>query len=80
MDVQIKALTAWVSVKLNKRLGERGAEMVEYAIVLACIAAVAAMFYKANKKGNGGTGDNTLNGILTDCWNVISSVVDKILA
>lgn len=30
---------------------QRGAEMVEYAIVLACIAAVAIFFYTYNTKG-----------------------------
>lgn len=33
---------------------QRGAEMVEYAIVLACIAAVAVFFYTINH-GLGGT-------------------------
>ena len=31
-----------------RRLGKRGAEMVEYAIVLACIAAVGVGFYSSN--------------------------------
>lgn len=30
---------------LQARLGQRGAEMVEYAIVLACIAAVGVAYY-----------------------------------
>ena len=30
---------------LQAKLGQRGAEMVEYAIVLACIAAVGVAFY-----------------------------------
>lgn len=76
---QIKYLASWSSVKLNKRLGQRGAEMVEYAIVLACIAAVAVIFYKANKRSDGGKGDATLNGILTDMWYLVSDKVDNLL-
>ena len=30
---------------LQARLGQRGAEMVEYAIVLACIAAIGVVYY-----------------------------------
>ncbi|WP_293556787.1 hypothetical protein [Phascolarctobacterium sp.] len=30
---------------LQARLGQRGAEMVEYAIVLACIAAIGVAYY-----------------------------------
>lgn len=30
---------------LQAKLGQRGAEMVEYAIVLACIAAVGVAYY-----------------------------------
>lgn len=66
-------------VALSKRLGQRGAEMVEYAIVLACIAAVGVAFYKANGTSSGGTGTNTLNGILTDLWNGISDKADTIM-
>ena len=76
---QIKYLASWTSVKLSKRIGQRGAEMVEYAIVLACIAAVGAYFYQANKRTDGGKGMSTLNGILTDLWNVVYNVADKIL-
>lgn len=66
-------------IALSNRLGQRGAEMVEYAIVLACIAAVGVAVYKADKTGTGGTGTNTLNGILTDLWNGISDTSDKIM-
>ena len=33
---------------LINKLGQRGAEMVEYAIVLACIAIVACAYYHIN--------------------------------
>ncbi|WP_293832153.1 hypothetical protein [uncultured Phascolarctobacterium sp.] len=48
---------------LQAKLGQRGAEMVEYAIVLACIAAVAAIVY-----GTTGTGTNSLKGVLEKLW------------
>ena len=35
----------WVRAKLQMRLGQRGAEMVEYAIVLAVVAVLGAWFY-----------------------------------
>lgn len=64
---------------LSNRLGQCGAEMVEYAIVLACIAALGVAYYKANGTPSGGTGTATLNGILTDLWNAISGNSDKIM-
>ena len=76
---QIKYLASWTSVKLNKCLGQRGAEMVEYAIVLACIAALGVAYYKADKTPTGGAGTATLNGVLTDLWNVISNKSDAIM-
>lgn len=42
---------------LQAKLGQRGAEMVEYAIVLACIAAVGVAYYSIN-----GTDSSTHNG------------------
>ena len=76
---QIKYLASWTKVKMNDRLGQRGAEMVEYAIVLACIAAVAALFYKPSGQPDGGAGTATLNGVLTDMWNLVSTKADKIM-
>ena len=77
---QIKYVASWVSVKISKRIGQRGAEMVEYAIVLACIAAVAVAFYRAAKgEANGHKGWATLNGVMTDLWDKISDTVDAIL-
>ena len=77
---QIKYVASWTRVKLSNRIGQRGAEMVEYAVVLACIAAVGVAFYKAaagNRQGDKGLG--TLNGVLTDSWELIYNIVDKIL-
>ena len=49
-------------------MNKRGAEMVEYAIVLACIAAVGVAVYSS-----GQTADNTLKGVLNTLWNGISA-------
>ena len=75
----IKYVALKTRLGLVKRLGERGAEMVEYAIVLACIAALGVAYYKANGTASGGTGTATLNGVLTDLWNGISGKADKIM-
>ena len=40
MLTQVRNLRFWMQAKL----GQRGAEMVEYAIVLACIPAVGVYF------------------------------------
>lgn len=43
---------------LQARLGQRGAEMVEYAIVLACIAAIGVVYYNLYSiPGANGTND-----------------------
>ena len=70
---------SWTKTKISKAYSQKGAEMVEYAIVLACIAAIAVVYYQANKTSSGATGTSTLNGILTDLWNLVFNVVDKIL-
>lgn len=75
----IKYVALKTRLGLSKRLGERGAEMVEYAIVLACIAALGVTYYKADGTASGGKGTTTLNGILTDLWNGISDKSDTII-
>lgn len=42
---QMEYTWTWIDVKLNQRIGQRGAEMIEYAVVLACIAAIGVHFY-----------------------------------
>ena len=59
---------------LQAKLGQRGAEMVEYAIVLACIAAVGVAFYAYT---GGGTAENSLKSILSKLWGNVGSAVDK---
>lgn len=63
MLTQVKNVRFWMQAKL----GQRGAEMVEYAIVLACIAAVGVYFYSTGKTGN------TLSGILDALWGKVAS-------
>ena len=55
---------------LKAKLGQRGAEMVEYAIVLAGIAAVAAVVYSTS--GDTATGTNSLKGLLEALWNNVA--------
>ena len=50
-----------------RRLGKRGAEMVEYAIVLACIAAVGVGFYSSN--------DSKLTGVLDSLFGNVRQVL-----
>lgn len=76
----IKYFASWTSVKASKRLGQRGAEMIEYAIVLACIAALGIAYFKpAAGHRDGDKGLATLNGALTDLWNGISDKADAIM-
>lgn len=73
---QIKYLGSWTNAKLNNKLGQRGAEMVEYAIVLACIAAVAVVFYSTTATGDG-TATNTLNGVLKTLWAKVATTASN---
>ena len=60
---------------LQARLGQRGAEMVEYAIVLACIAAVGVVYYAYNKDARE---FQSLTGILNILWRKVSESAGKI--
>ena len=68
MLTQVKNVRFWMQAKL----GQRGAEMVEYAIVLACIAAIGAVFYSSS-----GTANNSLNKILGGLWTSIAGNANK---
>ena len=72
MLTQIKNAKFYLQAKLG--LSQRGAEMVEYAIVLACIAAVGVAFYAYT---GGGTADNSLKSILSKLWGNVGSAVDQ---
>ena len=65
MLTQVKNVRFWMQAKL----GQRGAEMVEYAIVLACIAAVGVYFYST---GNG-VAQNGLSGVLSKLWDKVAT-------
>ena len=71
MLTQVKNVRFWMQAKL----GQRGAEMVEYAIVLACIAAVGLAFYSTSTNGEG---SSTLSGVLSSLWSKISSTASSI--
>lgn len=68
--LMLSVVKSYIQAKLN--LSERGAEMVEYAIVLACVAAVGVVFYS-----NSGSADKSLKSVLTDLWSSISGNADK---
>ena len=68
MLTQVKNVRFWMQAKV----GQRGAEMVEYAIVLACVAAVGVVFYS-----NSGSAENTLSKVLGDLWSSIADNADK---
>lgn len=55
---------------LQAKLGQRGAEMVEYALVLACVCAVGAVCYAV-----GGTSGDTLGGAVNSLWDNISKSI-----
>lgn len=70
----LSVVKSYLQVKLN--LSERGAEMVEYAIVLACIAAVGVAFYSTKTDTQGAT--SSLFGVLNGLWSKISSTANSI--
>lgn len=66
-----------VKFYLQAKLGQRGAEMVEYAIVLACIAAVGVYFYSS---ADSGTATNGLKGVLSALWDKVASAAGVSIA
>lgn len=69
MLTQVKNVRFWMQAKL----GQRGAEMVEYAIVLACIAAVGMVVYSTSTSGQA---TSNLFGVLNSLWTKISTTVN----
>ena len=53
---------------LQAKLGQRGAEMVEYALVLACVCAVGAVVYAL---GSDASAEGTLRGVINKLWTSI---------
>lgn len=74
MLTQIKNAKFYLQAKLG--LSQRGAEMVEYAIVLACIAALGVLYYATGNKE--GTGTSGLKGALDGLWTSITTSIGKI--
>ena len=68
MLTQVRNVRFWMQAKL----GQRGAEMVEYAIVLACVAAVGVYFYSSS-----GGASNSLKSVLTNLWNSIAGKAEQ---
>lgn len=80
MIQQIKYAASWSRFKLQNRLGQRGAEMVEYAIVLACIAALGAWYYGLRPSVEGGNTDDgakTLYKVLENMWKNIGTKIKE---
>lgn len=79
MLTQIKNAKFYLQAKLG--LSQRGAEMVEYAIVLACIAAVGVAYY-ATGTGTAEPGKDAAVGTLTSSlktlWGKISKSIGAI--
>lgn len=63
---QIKNARFYLQAKFG--LSQRGAEMVEYALVLACVCAVGAVVYAL---GSDKSADGTLRGVINKLWESI---------
>ena len=74
---QIDYLSSWIEVKLAPRLGQRGAEMVEYAIVLAVVAVLGAWFYSNVGHEHSDVKAKTFARILGRFWTFISGKADS---
>lgn len=61
-----------VKFYFQAKLGQRGAEMVEYALVLACVCVVGAAYYALN-----GSGVSTLKGAIDTLWTSIGADLTK---
>lgn len=70
-------LASYSKVKLNKALGQRGVEMVEYAIVLACIAVVAAAYYHMDAKTTNQFKGTTLRSGLEVLFDKVNNRIPK---
>lgn len=67
-----------LKLHLQAKLGQRGAEMVEYALVVACVCAVGAAVYgvgQRNLDGTGGTLDSALNVLFKTIGDSVTSLI-----
>lgn len=72
---QMEYMKFWFRAKLNQRLGQCGAEMTEYAIVLAIVAVLGAWFYGADNPSNNDNDPSkykTFMKVLARFWAFIS--------
>lgn len=76
MLTQIKNAKFYLQAKLG--LSQRGAEMVEYAIVLACIAAVGVIYYATGDASGSTTAKGALGRALQTLWGKITSSISSI--
>lgn len=77
MLTQIKNAKFYLQAKLG--LSQRGAEMVEYAIVLACIAAVGVAYYATGNGTPATQGGQPAKGTLTTILNTLwTSIENKV--
>lgn len=78
MLTQMKNAKFYLQAKLG--LSQRGAEMVEYAIVLACIAAVGVLYYATGSTTTNGTttANGALGKALQTLWSKISTSITEI--
>ena len=60
---------------LQAKLGQRGAEMVEYALVLACVCAVGAIYYATSGTAAEGGATNTLGQAVKGLWDNIGGSI-----
>lgn len=74
MLMTIINLRLYIKVKLS----QRGAEMLEYALVLACLCAIGCVVYGVGVKNTDGSGE-TLDSALNVLWSVIGISTDSAL-
>ena len=75
---RIEYLASWVRVNLNKRLGKRGAEMTEYAIVLAVIAVLGIWFYYMFDHPASTVKEHTFGRVVKRFWEFIGKKIDSL--
>lgn len=69
---------SWVRARLQMRLGQRGAEMVEYAIVLAVVAVLGAWFYSNVGHAQSTVKAKTFAKILGRFWEFIEQKIGSL--
>ena len=75
---RIEYLSFWVRVNLNKRLGQRGAEMTEYAIVLAVVAVLGIWFYSMVGNTHSQLKEHTFAWVVKRFWAFIGEKIGSL--